>query len=469
MFSSRQRLGFQYQPQRDNRIRDKVKTNFNEYHSIAEDFYIKNEQQMDMGGEGIIDLAKKGYEKAKNLFGKASDLYESEIGTDLINALPSSDDTARPKFAGEKHAILQLANGKYGIANYMGPGTQVVKRIARGDPPRTLADKVAQRHDIDYTLASAMSSKEKQLKAVREADNRMINSLNRLEQGNLDAKKNIMLGKQIIKGKTIAEDLGILDKSKFAGDLEKMSDADRMKLMAKRASLSQEGYGLPGQKLKQKLIKHYASKGSGVSLPGKGGGVSLPGKGGGVSLPGKGGGVSLPGKGGALSLAGQRGGFIFAFLASLIALIAEATSTITIASVGSALATGAATAVGGVVAKKLIGGGVLKQDVAKKVAQKVKETHQKVIDAAKNVVVKVEELPKTIVEKAKEMLSGFSNPSEIPKEQVISISKQLIPSVKKVVQDKIKSKMSGSGVSLAGQRGGEDINAQILAKVKQEL
>jgi len=442
MFSSRQRLGFQYQPQRDNRIRDKVKTNFNDYHSVAEDFYVKDEQQIDMGGEGIIDLAKKGYQKAKNLFGKASDLYESEIGTDLINALPSSDETSRPKFSGEKHAILQLANGKYGIANYMGPGTQVVKRIARGDPPRTLADKVAQRHDIDYTLASAMSSKDKQLKAVREADNRMINSLNRLEQGNLDAKKNIMLGKQIIKGKTIAEDLGILDKSKFAGDLEKMSDADRMKLMSKRANLSQEGYGLPGQKLKQKLIKHYGKKG---------------------------GGVSLPGKGGAVSLAGQRGGFIFALLASLIGLIVEATSTITIASVGSALATGAASAVGGIVAKKIIGGAVSKQDVAKKVAQKVKATHQKVIDVAKKVIVKVEEIPKSIIEKAKEMLSGFSNPGEIPKEKLINISKHLIPSVKKVVQDKIKSKMAGSGISLPGQRGGEDINAQILAKVKQEL
>jgi hypothetical protein len=453
MFSSRQRLGFQYKPQRDNKIRDKVKTNFNEYNSVAEDFYVKNEQQIDMGGEGIIDLAKKGYEKAKQFIGKASELYGSELGTNVINALPSNDETARPKFAGEKHAMLQLPNGSYGIANYMGPGTQVVKRVARNDPPRTLADKVAQRHDIDFQLATAMSSKDKQLKAVREADNRMINSLNRLEQGNLDAKKNIMLGKQIIKAKTIAEDLGILDKSKFAGDLAKMSDDDKMKLMAKRASLSQEGYGLPGQKLKQKLIKHYNKKGGSVSLPGKGGAISLPGRGGAVSLP------------------GQHGGFIFAFLAGLIALITEATATVTVASVGSALATGAASAVGGIAATKLIGGGVSKQDVAKKVAQKVKATHQKVIDVAKKVSVKVDELPKPIVEKAKEMLSGFSNPSEIPKDKLISISKQLIPSVKKVVQTKIKSKMSGSGMTLPpGQSGGSaDMNAKILAKVKKEL
>jgi hypothetical protein len=251
-----------------------------------------------------------------------------------------------------------------------------------------------------------------------------------------------MLGKQIIKGKTIAEDLGILDKSKFAGDLEKMSDADRMKLMSKRASLTQEGYGLPGQKLKQKLIKHYGKKG---------------------------GGVSLPGKGGAVSLAGQRGGFIFAFLAGLIALISEAAAGVTAASVGAAFATSAASAAGGIIAKKVLGGGVSPEDVAKKVAQKVKATHKKVVDVAKKIVVKVEEIPKTIVEKAKDMLSGFSNPSEIPKDKLISISKTLIPSVKKVVQDKIKKKMAGSGVSLPGQRGGEDMNAQILAKVKKEL
>jgi hypothetical protein len=447
MFSSRQRLGFQYQPQRDNRVRDKVKLNFNEYNSVADDYYVTQEQQIDMKGEGIIDLAKKGYEKAKKLFGKASDLYESEIGTELINALPSSDETGRPKYAGEKHAILQLANGKYGVANYMGPGTQVVKRVARGDPPRTLSDKVAMRHDIDYTLASAMSSKEKQIKAVREADNRMISSLNRLEQGNLDAKKNIMLGKQIIKGKTIAEDLGILDKSKFAGDLEKMSDADRMKLMSKRANLSQEGYGLPGSKLKSQLIKQY---------------------GGGISLPGKGGGISLPGKGGSLSLPGQKGGFFFALLAALIALISEAVAGITVASIGSALASGAATAVGGIVAKKIVGG-ASKEEVAKRVAQKVKATHKKIVDAAKNIAVKIDEVPKDLVEKAKKKLKEFSNPGEVPKELLAKIAKTFIPSVKKVVNDKIKKKMKGSGLSLPGQKGGEDINAKILAKVKKEL
>ena len=73
--------------------------------------------------------------------------------------------------------ILQLKNGKNGVANYMGPGTEVVKRLKRGDPGRTPADMVAKRHDIDYTLASGSRDEASQLKQIRTADNRMINSL----------------------------------------------------------------------------------------------------------------------------------------------------------------------------------------------------------------------------------------------------------------------------------------------------
>lgn len=50
----------------------------------------------------------------------ASKFASSEIGTKLKNAIPNSDATARPGFAGENHMILKLPNGKNGIANYMG-------------------------------------------------------------------------------------------------------------------------------------------------------------------------------------------------------------------------------------------------------------------------------------------------------------------------------------------------------------
>ena len=76
------------------------------------------------------------------------------IFSSIKNAIPHSDSNARAGYPGENHAILKLPNGMPGIANFMGPGTQVVKRLQRGDPPRTASDKTAMRHDIDYGLAT---------------------------------------------------------------------------------------------------------------------------------------------------------------------------------------------------------------------------------------------------------------------------------------------------------------------------
>ena len=54
-----------------------------------------------------------------------------------------------------------------------------------------------------------------QLKQIREADNRMVDSLNRLD--GKDSAFNIALGKKVIQGKMLGEDMGILDKELFAG------------------------------------------------------------------------------------------------------------------------------------------------------------------------------------------------------------------------------------------------------------
>ena len=90
-----------------------------------------------LSGEGFVDIIKSVYEKGSTLKRGAemlSDAYSSELGTSLRNALPSSDSSARPGYAGEKHAILKLSNGKYGVANYMGPHTNLLERLRKGDP-----------------------------------------------------------------------------------------------------------------------------------------------------------------------------------------------------------------------------------------------------------------------------------------------------------------------------------------------
>ena len=60
----------------------------------------------DMSGRGLIS--------------SLSNLYSGPTATMLKNALPNSDETARPGFVGEMHGVLQLPNGKYGQANYLG-------------------------------------------------------------------------------------------------------------------------------------------------------------------------------------------------------------------------------------------------------------------------------------------------------------------------------------------------------------
>jgi hypothetical protein len=158
-------------PQIDNSPLDTIQTDQNEPD------YSDN---LEMAGMGFGDMLRKLMKNSPDV----SSAYSSNLGTDLKNLIPSSDATARPSFPGEKHTILKLPNGRTGIANYMGPGTNVIERLKRGDKGRTPADTVAKRHDIDYTLASGKATKEEQLKAVRNADNRMINSESTVEIAN---------------------------------------------------------------------------------------------------------------------------------------------------------------------------------------------------------------------------------------------------------------------------------------------
>jgi hypothetical protein len=221
----------------------------------------------DMAGSGFMDIVRgifdKGKQGAKYLYdnsGAISDAYTSELGTSLRNMIPDSDDTARPGFAGEKHMILQLKNGKNGVANYMGPGTQVVQRLKRGDPGRTPSDTVAKRHDIDYALSAGSRTRADQFKQIREADNRMISSLQKIEANNGDAARNIQAGMRLIQAKKMGEDAGIIGKDKFAGPLRNIPDDEKILLMSNRASLTQQGYGLslPGGELKKKILRNIS-------------------------------------------------------------------------------------------------------------------------------------------------------------------------------------------------------------------
>ena len=272
----RNQVGFVYKPQVNNDI-----GTVNNFRNPVNTLIKQHTSDSDMGGDGFRDIVKSIYEKGKegvkflyNNKGKIADAYTGEIGTAIRNALPNSDETGRAGFAGEKHGILQLPNGKFGTANYMGPNTNLIERLRRGDPPRSLVDKASMAHDIRYALAKTPDD-------IRKADNIMMNAVERIARNRGDDPKNIAQAR-LVKAKVIGEDLGLIRRDAFSGDLSKkaISDNDRITLMSKIGSLAHEGYGLglagqgrirPADALKMKLLKQMAKermKGNGKKLSG---------------------------------------------------------------------------------------------------------------------------------------------------------------------------------------------------------
>ena len=74
---------------------------------------------------------------------------------------------------------MQKALAKTGIEfhwpgyQYLGPGTKLKKRLARGDPGINRLDKIAKQHDIDYDKAKNLQDKWK-------ADTKMIKATDAL-------------------------------------------------------------------------------------------------------------------------------------------------------------------------------------------------------------------------------------------------------------------------------------------------
>lgn len=217
-----------------------------------------------MSGSGIFDALRSVVSLGK----MGSDFVTGKVGTALRNLVPGADDRARKSFPGEKHVPLKNAKGKIVTANFMGPGTEVVKRVKRGDPPRNWSDAVALEHDINYTLDPRNG---------RKHDRLMISRLNRIEKDKADAPWNIRAGRMGIRAKIAAEDVGILSKTKFTGTTP-LTGPDRAIL--KRRLNQVEQYFKPGERLKRTVVgrgktkrrkkRHTKKKqkGKGTRLPG---------------------------------------------------------------------------------------------------------------------------------------------------------------------------------------------------------
>ena len=95
------------------------------------------------------------------------------------DAAPLSRQRRRRSQRGGKLFDVQKLLNKTGMEfhwpgyQYMGPGTHLKKRLARGDPGLNRLDRIAKAHDIDYDKA-------KDLKDKWEADRKMIAKIDKL-------------------------------------------------------------------------------------------------------------------------------------------------------------------------------------------------------------------------------------------------------------------------------------------------
>lgn len=164
--------------------------------------------------------------------GLLSALGSLYVGKKLAEKIaPASDENARPGFPGENHALLKLKGLKMGFANYMGPKTHIKERIARGDPPRTKTDTVAQAHDLRYFKAQTSDD-------IVNADRKMLAAVKRIKQNKTDSAFNIAQA-NLIKTK-----MKFLNKGAF-GDLANAATRKMTPLMTQKLEeLDQAGYGM---------------------------------------------------------------------------------------------------------------------------------------------------------------------------------------------------------------------------------
>jgi hypothetical protein len=178
-------------------------------------------------GDGFIDTLTKAVNYISNMF-------------------PSSDMNATIIEPDEKHGVLILPNGKIGRANYMGPGTNLIKRLKRGDKPRTEMDELSRAHDIRYDLAQSQ-------KDIEDADEIFIKGAKKIRKNKLDNKINTYVGQIPIQAKLYAERKGLV-KPTFK-QINKFEKDDEKLLRDTLKTAIMKGYGIPSNKKLYETIK----------------------------------------------------------------------------------------------------------------------------------------------------------------------------------------------------------------------
>lgn len=129
----------------------------------------------------VLQKAKKTYKKTRKQKGKGviktvKNKLTGKVGTTIRNML-NRNPKSRPLYPGEAHAVELSGKYKGSSYNFMGPGTQVEKRIARGDRGINGADEIARVHDMEYVALGKITNKQQRIQAEINADKKFLRKI----------------------------------------------------------------------------------------------------------------------------------------------------------------------------------------------------------------------------------------------------------------------------------------------------
>lgn len=162
----------------------------------------------------------------------------NQTGQGIVSALQNlgarlTDDKNNPKnrlYPSEKHALLYNTTLKrYEPAQFMGPGTEYLKRSKLGQNGVALSDTASKAHDIRYALGTSNAD-------IKSADDKFYSALNRLSRDKTDVPFNINQGK-LLRIKDFIPGIG-----STYGD-KKLTEQDKEYLRGELAKLSARGFG----------------------------------------------------------------------------------------------------------------------------------------------------------------------------------------------------------------------------------
>jgi hypothetical protein len=141
---------------------------------------------------------------------------------------------------GERHGFIKMKGSLFPKrASWMGPGTQVIKRLNAGCGGKSVTDTISKAHDLRYSLAQNDND-------TRRADEIMIRALQKARKDGTDNWFNISQGLYGIGSKVTLENLGLMKKGAFNVPKENIKNYTRGEKELMRTALrplAQKGYG----------------------------------------------------------------------------------------------------------------------------------------------------------------------------------------------------------------------------------